>query len=534
MLKHFGKTELELAFLITLVACGIIAYKVYVLEYSMTTIEPEDGYYIQLLMTVTGSGHPCDVRVTLPLESERQTIKYERQSSEGAFEYTISPNRIGRWRTAALSGENTITYTFFVRAYARKYPLPQSEPIPKDYPEGLRRDLKATDRIQVDAPEIRAKAQELAPEGVDLQNALQSIYNYCYSDVRFLKVRGPTDAMTALKLGEASCNGKNRLMVALLRARGIPARMANGLILERNRKRTTHAWTEAWIGDTWVPFCPTNGYFAEIPEDYLELAKGDVAVFTHTPHIGFDWNFSIRHQLSHRQEAILENAGNPLNILHTWTSLKEYHISIELLAIILMVPLGATIVAFSRNVLGLLPYGTFMPALIAVAFRDTGLWLGAGFFIAIIIICTVANLAMRRLRLLHIPRLAIIITMVVMCILFLPVAWLRMGLSASAAGVSFFPMAILSLTGERFTQTALEESWKEGVKRMIVTFLVATACYLVYHIEKLQILIVAFPELLLCNIALNLVIGSWTGVRLMEYYRFREVFRNQEGAPRGR
>ena len=69
----------------------------------------------------------------------------------------------------------------------------------------------------------------------------------------------------------------------------------------------------------------------------------------------------------------------------------------------------------------------------------------------------------------------------------------------------------------------LEEDWQSATKRMIVTFIVAGGCYFVYSIEWLQITIVAFPELLLVNIAISLVVGSWTGARLTEYYRFRHI-----------
>lgn len=524
-MKHLGKTELLLALAITVFTGAIIAYKVYALDYTMTMIRPEDGYFVRLIMTVTGNGKDCDVRVTLPIQSDRQTIKYERESSGGAFKYTISPGRIGRWRADSLSGDHDITYSYFAQTQARKFPLPEGEPIPASYADFLAEYLAPSQDIQSDAPEIAAKARELAPDGVDIRTALQNIYNYCYTTVRYVKVSGPTSALTALKLEEASCNGKNRLMVALLRARGIPARMANGLILESSRKRTTHAWTEARIGKTWVPFCPTNGYLAEIPDNYLELAKGDVAVFTHTAHIGFDWRFIVQHQLSKEDDVVFSNANNPLNILHAWTSLKDYHISLSLIMIILMIPIGATVVAFSRNIIGLLPFGTFMPALIAVSFRDTGLWLGGLFLVVVVVVGCVLNVGLMRLRLLHVPRLVIIITFVVISILCLSLVCLRAGI-ANGAAVSLFPMAILSLTCERFTLTLLEDGWKDAARRMVSTFVVASACYFVYNIQPLQMVIVAFPELLFCNIAIALVMGSWTGMRLTEYYRFRSLVRS--------
>jgi transglutaminase-like putative cysteine protease len=529
ILRNFGGVEIVIALLISAIAGGIVFYKIRVLDYTVASVQPEDGYFVRLTMSVTGNGKPLSVRVTLPLQSERQIIKSEREASGGKFTYTITPGRIGQWRANDLSGNQDITYSFFAQTKARSYALPQGGVIPKDYPDAVRDNLQPEERIQSDAPEITAKAAELAPDGTDLRTTIEKIYNFCYTQVKFLDVRGATDSITALKLGEASCNGKNRLMVALLRARGIPARMANGLILEPNRKRTTHAWTIAYVGDEWVPFCPTNGYFAEIPDQYLELARGDVAVFTHSPNIGFDWRFVIQRQLSHEEEVVYSNVSNPLNILHAWVGLKKEHISLELIMIVLMVPIGATVVALCRNVIGILPFGTFMPALIAVSFRDTGILIGAAFFLTVILVATGVNLLLMRLRLLHIPRLVIIISVVVMSITLLAVAAMHFGLQR-AAGVSLFPMAILSLTSERFSQVLLQEDWKAAAKRMVSTFVVAAACYGVYNIKPLQTAIIAFPELLLVNISINLVLGSWTGLRLMEYLRFRELATVEPGS----
>jgi transglutaminase-like putative cysteine protease len=56
------------------------------------------------------------------------------------------------------------------------------------------------------------------------------------------------------------------LLVALLRAKKIPARVAAGLVYvqaneERNMPRgfAYHMWTEAWLNDRWVPLDATLG-----------------------------------------------------------------------------------------------------------------------------------------------------------------------------------------------------------------------------------------------------------------------------------
>ncbi|MDX1971539.1 MAG: 7TM domain-containing protein [Candidatus Sumerlaeia bacterium] len=520
-ISTFGKLEVMLALMICLITTILIGYKVVVLGYTMASLEQEEGYFVRLQMDVTGNGRNCEIKATLPVSSDRQIIRHEKQTAE-EFKYTISPGRIGRWYAENYSGSSPIVYSFLAQTTPKEFRLPVDEEIPTTYTLRLESDLIADDKTQTNDPVIVAKALELAPEGTDLTTTIKNIYNYCLSDIKYLEVKGPTDALTALRLGEASCNGKVRLMIAMLRSKNIPARLANGLILERSRKRTTHAWVEVWVKNEWIPFCPTNDYFASIPEKYLELAKGDVAVLTRSRSIGFDWKWQIRHQLSTREKAVLSNIDHPLNILRTWMTMKDYRVSLDLIMIILLIPVGATVVAFFRNVIGVVPFGTFMPALVAVSFRETGFLFGAIMFTTVLLVATGVNLLLVKLRLLHIPRLTIIITVVVLSILGVSVFCIRMGIAQGAA-VSLFPMAILSLTSERFTQTIMVDGLKEAAKRLLVTFVVSSACYLVIGISALQMLVVAYPELLLVNIAINLVLGSWTGMRLSELGRFKDL-----------
>jgi hypothetical protein len=116
----------------------------------------------------------------------------------------------------------------------------------------------------------------------------------------------------------------------------------------------------------------------------------------------------------------------------------------------------------------------------------------------------------------------IILTAVVVSMMFFSVAAVKLGL-AHGAGISLFPMAILTLTTERFTQTILEDSWREAIKRVSITYVVSAACFIIISQKWLQVIIAAFPELLFINMAFNLIVGSWTGLRLMEYLRFRYV-----------
>jgi transglutaminase-like putative cysteine protease len=67
-------------------------------------------------------------------------------------------------------------------------------------------------------------------------------------------------AAGALDDGEGDCTDYADLFVALCRARGIPARVAKGVVTDFGDDTSKHSWAEAWIDDLgWVTFDPLWG-----------------------------------------------------------------------------------------------------------------------------------------------------------------------------------------------------------------------------------------------------------------------------------
>ncbi len=492
----------------------------------MSQLSDEPGYSVALSMACTGYGEPVSIQVTLPLVTERQFILHEKQTAPG-FQYIIDAtddNRIGVWKIANLQGNNQVVYSFLAQPEERKYTLPDVALIEDDYPESLQPCLAAESEIQSDDPLVQTKARQLAAGSRNVPEIIDRIYRYLRDEVQYRDFAGKTDAVTALKLQEASCNGKNRLFVALCRSLGIPARVAGGLILNAGSKRTTHSWTEVWIGGRWVPFCVVNDYYAMIPAHYLELYKGDRALITHTRGIGFDYRWKIWERLPTEDQVLRADADNEVNVLRTWARFKDVHISMNLLLIILTLPVGVTLITFCRNVIGVRTFGTFMPALMAVAFRDTGLLYGVLMFVIVVAIGQVAVWLLDRLNLLHISKMAVLLTIVVMTILALSTLALRTG-HAQAAAVSLFPLAILTITAERFSMATMEDGLRPTILRFLMSLLVAALAYGLMAANLLRQILIAYPESLLYVIAINILLGLWTGLRLTEYFRFGALFR---------
>jgi transglutaminase-like putative cysteine protease len=508
----------------------------------MAVIDPEPGYFVRLVMTMTSKSPntPLWVRVFLPLENDRQLLRKETFRDAG-FNRDIDNqggNRLCGFRGVNLTGPQTISYSFLAQTGAKKFHLPGGEVLPATGDHEFAKYLLPEQGIEADQPEIVNKARALVGGATRTSEVVQKLFDFVASGIEYRNFKGTTSALTALRLGQASCNGKNRLLIALCRSLHLPARIVGGLVLKPARgeqsitKKTTHSWTEIHIGGNWVPFCATNGYYAEIPSHYLELYKGDETLISHLANINFDYRWRVTERTSSRDEVLFVNASNPFNFLHLWATLKEAHISLNLLVIILTVPIGATLVAFARNVIGLVPFGTFMPALIAVAFRDTGLLWGMALFTLVIITAGIFWSYCEWAGILHVPRLAALLTFEVLLIVGLALLAMRLGYKPAAA-ISLFPMAILTLTTERFALSIIEEGMRETLQRFVVSLLLAALCYGVMRSVWVENLVIAYPEILLSVIGLNILLGMWTGMRLTELFRFRSLYFGKEALSEG-
>jgi hypothetical protein len=118
--------------------------------------------------------------------------------------------------------------------------------------------------------------------------------------------------------------------------------------------------------------------------------------------------------------------------------------------------------------------------------------------------------------------MAIILTAVVVVMLLMTTLSVQFGLF-ELAHVTLFPIAILAITAERFAIIEAEQGWKKAMSISFMTLIVISACYVVMDSRFLQSMVLAFPEMLLLVIAVNLWLGKWTGMRVSEFYRFRRL-----------
>lgn len=192
--------------------------------------------------------------------------------------------------------------------------------------------------------------------------------------------------------------------------------------------------------------------------------------------------------------------------------------------LILMLPIVATIIAFARQILGIKAFGIYIPSVVALSFVATGLKYGFAIFILIIVFGTLIRLVLQKVRMLHLPRIAIVLTLVSIAIL----AMLAEGAYHNRTGliaVSIFPMLIMIILVEQFVNVQVEKGARTAVKLTIETLILSIICYFIVTWQTLRTLIIAYPELIFATVVLNFALGKWTGLRISEYFRFRRVIK---------
>src|SRR3989344_2734582 len=150
------------------------------------------------------------------------------------------------------------------------------------------------------------------------------------------------------------------------------------------------------------------------------------------------------------------------------------------LILILMLPVIATIIAFARQVIGLKAFGLLTPAMTCVSFLVMGLRYGLVVFFTILLAGTATRFILRRLRLLYLPRMALVLTSVSLALLLL----LGIGTAtatdrASVISFSIFPALILTILAEDFIAAQFKSGPRTALTVSAWTLALATVCYLI-------------------------------------------------------
>jgi transglutaminase-like putative cysteine protease len=513
-----------------LVVLGLAVFlaKILIYELPLAPTRSIGSWQVELSIKIRGEGRRGSVRALLPASADGQAVFDERSSSD-RLDFSIRSTeeaRIGVW-TGRLEDIHEIDYDFRVQIYGRDLSLPEGELPPP--PESVRRKYgQPTPDFPSGAPEVVSLLERLRPPAPsDLLARVRTLYSYVSHEIATVPTAGK-DALLTLAKREGSPEGKERLLVTLLRAAGIPARSIRGLELREGTDPEERIWSEAYVGDVWLPMSSVDDFFAVPPPNLLVLgdAASPLVEATGVRAVGHRYR-SAREYLRPEEIADMLSPDNPAL---AWLSLYRLPVpSQTALRVLLLLPIGALFVALFRNVVGVPTYGTFMPVLIALALRGFSLGVGLALVAFVLFLGVLARLALERLRLLMVPRLSILLCVVVLTVVGLALVGRESENREFFAGL-VFPIVILTMLVERFSITIAEEGLRQALVPAGFSVLVAVAIYPVFRSERAEYLMFTFPELVIGVMGVLVLIGGYTGYRVSDLLRFRGFAQQTLGA----
>ena len=208
-----------------------------------------------------------------------------------------------------------------------------------------------------------------------------------------------------------------------------------------------------------------------------------------------------------------------------------YHgFPIELITMFLVLSLGTLLISILRQIVGFSIFGIYSPLLFAVSMSI--LWVP--FSLILLAIWLITKLLMRiftkRIYLLHNAKTSLLILLYFFLMLFVfwlnTIFWLNLfDTQLFTNGFIIFPMIFIILVSDKvfnewFKLFSLGR-WVAFAEFLIVSFVV----YGLFYRTELKHLLLAFPELLILIFLLNIAVGRFTGLQLLEYFRFMPLIK---------
>ncbi|ABI58607.1 MULTISPECIES: inactive transglutaminase family protein [Nitrosomonas] len=501
-----------LAFILCFIGLGLAYYKVAVIGLPLTASEQAEVWDIEARISFRAkSDSAIKVTLPLPLNPPGYSILDEDfvSADYGLAIEQDNAGRVAHWAKRRAQGKQLLFYRVVLFENEGAVQKPDVVPVyPKapEYPENL-------------APVIQGLLDKARQQSADTVSFSQ----------RVIEQLNAAASMTELKLLLKHINRTRNLAKNLswiLAGARIPSRIVRGLRLQDNKEYSElEHFLQVYDGKQWRSLNIKDGQEG-LPSNFIVWQIDDDRAFS----IEGATESSIQYTVASALQETINIAGSRsaergFHLMDFSLYSLPVHVQ-NVYKVLLMIPLGALVVVFMRNIIGIRTFGTFMPVLIALAFRETELLWGVILFCLIVGLGLLLRAYVEQLKLLLVPRLAAVLTMVVLLVAGVSVVMHKLGLETGLS-VALFPIVIMTMTIERMSLTWEEAGPAEAFKQVSGSLLVAVIGYLAMNINEFQYMFFAFPELLLVVLAIILLLGRYSGYRLMELWRFRAFARNK-------
>ncbi|MBT8049428.1 MAG: UUP1 family membrane protein [Xanthomonadales bacterium] len=494
-------------FLVSL-GCLIFAYKTATLGYPALPDEQSEQWVVQVRMEIEPEDGPVQASILLPARATGFTVSEENFVSRG-FGLTLDEDlfrRQANWAIRSLPKPKTLYYRATVignpqdQRFAKRPGMPESPQLREPW-AGALSDI----------------VEEVSSESADVESFAAEVLDR-------ISGRGPDENFGLFLEQVDTQDDRARLAQTVLAAAQIPSLLIHGIMLQKDVQRSAlKTMLGVWNGEEWLLFDPETGHKGR-PEPFMIWWRGEEELARVSGGVIRDFQISVkmRHvsslDLAARRAEMRDSFVGRISLLHLPVQTQSVY------EVLLLVPFGILVIVLLRNFVGLSAFGTFAPVLIALSFRETELLKGVLLFILIVSLGLVFRFYLERLRLLLVPRLAAVVTIVVLLMTLISLLSNQAGFETGLS-VSLFPMVIISLVIERMSIVWEERGAATAIREGLGSLLMASLAYVVISLDILEYWVTVFPEVNLIVLGLIVALGRYTGFRLTELFRFRQLAR---------
>lgn len=505
-------SRLQIAFftiLLSSIGIAVALYKGIVLGVPFTPDETTSIYRLGAKVNFKAKDEPVKVSLAIPSKQNGVKILSQETSSQG-YGYNIATTKHGKraeWTKREVTGQQSIFYSIDVV-------------IDKNYKVKIPNELPS-DKTEENLEEWNSQTRDAA------KALLAEVYSHSADDYSFTaellkRVNQEKSSQLVNLFNTKKRYPLEKIVYKLLRYQGIHVRIVNAIKLEGNR-RNLHLkpYLEVYDGSNWQLFSLKKGKVVK-PKRLFIWQRGGISLLDSFGTKEAKVTFSISKRVVPIKDMVLEDALTKKSILIDLSLFALPTSEQNAFRHILLIPIGALVVVFMRILIGLKTSGTFMPILLALAFMETQLLTGLILFVSIVGIGLVIRSYLSHLNLLLVARISSVVIVVIGIMSIFSIVSYKLGIN-EALTITFFPMIILAWTIERMSILWEEEGAKEVYVQGGGSLLVAILAYFAMSNELVAYLSFNFSELLLVILSIIILLGRYSGYRLLELIRFNPV-----------
>jgi hypothetical protein len=200
----------------------------------------------------------------------------------------------------------------------------------------------------------------------------------------------------------------------------------------------------------------------------------------------------------------------------------NHGVSLEMLEILVMIPVIATLVSIARYIVGLKTLGIYTAIILGISYSFTGLRYGLAITLVVILTTLLSHNLLSRIRMHYITRIA-----VNYCVLAISIVGLFLVINEFGLGleniVNINPLAVVSIAelSVFFIKLYVKKSFKDTFRSFAETLLIAILGWFILTRDVISSYLVNNLWLVLVLILVNISLGQFRGLRLIDNIRFK-------------